>query len=138
MWAQEDFLFWVDYGFWGGFLCFWRSWIDLTRFLGSFLGVLGKKMVWNWVFWLKKQELYLFDHHNGWILGNDRRRVIYQDRRQIIFFFLSKNGDNITSKNIKGPHTGAELAGLCPSPFLVGQILGCACQAHNTWPYSFF
>jgi len=51
---------------------------------------------------------------------------------------LSKNGDNITSKNIKGPHTGAELAGLCPSPFLVGQILGCACQAHNTWPYSFF
>jgi hypothetical protein len=85
---------------------------------------------------LKKQAIYLFDHHNGWILGNDRRRVIYQDRRQIIFFFVEEWGQ--LQKILKAHARGPELAGLCPSPFLVGQILGCACQAHNTWPYFFF
>jgi hypothetical protein len=50
------FLFQVDFGFKGDFLCVLWSWTGLTRSLGYFLGVLDKKIG----LWVKKKRTSIF------------------------------------------------------------------------------
>jgi hypothetical protein len=47
----------VDFGFWGSLLAFWWLWIDLTKFLGCFVNILGQTLVENRILGEKTKDL---------------------------------------------------------------------------------
>ena len=96
----------MDFGFLGSFLAFRWPWIGLTRSLECFLGV-GSKHSWKWDFWVKNNGPHFFSHHNGWILGWVRWRIIF-------FFFCKIWGLNLKKKRLMlGPSVVGLSAGRC-------------------------
>lgn len=66
--SWKDFAVQVDFGFWVGFLCFWRPWICLAKFLWCFLGILSNKWIENEFIYQNSKTLFSRSHSDR-ILG---------------------------------------------------------------------